>query len=336
MGATTIRDVARQAGVGLGTVSRVLNNSPLVNPATRQRVLAVIADLNYTPSQIARGLSLGRTLTIATIAPFFTRPSVVERLRGIEAVLADSIYDMVVFNVETVERRTTCLRTVPARADGVLVISLPPRPDEVAALVAGPTPVVLIDGAAPGLASVQIDDVAGGELATKFLITQGHSRIGFVGDSLEEMAEFNFTSSRERFAGYGRCLTAHGLARNPAYERHGHHCREEARALARELLLLPEPPTAIFAASDTQALGVLEAARDLGREVPAELSVVGFDDVELAEHLGLTTVRQPLYASGARGVELLLARVDGAGVATSECLPLELVVRSTTSTIALS
>lgn len=330
MGAT-IRDVARRAGVGLGTVSRVLNNSPLVSAATRERVLGVIAELRYTPSQIARGLSLGRTLTVSTIAPFFTRPSVVERLRGIEASLVGSDYDLVVFNVETVERRVACLHSVPRRSDGVLIISLTPRADEVVALVNTALPVVVVDGAAPGLPGVLIDDVAGGELATRFLIELGHRRIGFVGDSLAELRDFNFTSSRDRFIGYQRCLAAHGLPRRPEYERHGVHGRYEARVLTRALLQLDEPPSAIFAASDTQAMGALEAARDLGLAVPADLSVIGFDDIDIAEYLGLSTIRQPLYESGARGVELLLARLGGHVAAPPEYLPIELIARATTA-----
>lgn len=333
MGAT-IRDVARRAGVGLGTVSRVLNNSPLVSPATRQRVLDVIAELRYTPSQIARSFSLGRTLTVSTIAPFFTRPSVVERLRGIESALACNGYNLVVFNIETVERRTACLRDVPRRdrSDGVLIISLAPWPAEVDELLATGVPVVLIDTFAGGLPSVLVDDVAGGELATRYLLELGHTRIGFIGDPLDDPLTFNFTSSRDRFAGYRRALAAHGIAPRSEYQRNGLHGRYEARMLARELLALPESPTAIFAASDTQAMGALEAARDLNVDVPRELSVIGFDDIDVAEYLGLSTIRQPLFESGSRGVELLLTLLDGvAPTAPLEYLPLDLIPRATTA-----
>lgn len=335
MGAT-IRDVARAAGVGLGTVSRVLNNSPLVSPATRRRVLEAIAELHYTPSQIARSFSLGKTLTIATIAPFFTRPSVVERLRGIEATLAGNGYNLVVFNIETAARRDACLRDVPRadRCDGVLIISLSPRPAEVEALLATGLPTVLIDAAAEGLPGVGIDDVAAGELATRHLIELGHSRIGFIGDSRAYTATFNFTSSWDRHAGYLMALEQAGICSCPAYERFGYHGRFEARLLARELLELPEPPTAIFAASDTQALGVLEAAQDLGVAVPAGLSVIGFDDIDIAEYLGLTTVRQPLYESGAQGTELLFSLLAGqAPVDHTEHLPVELIARRTTMSV---
>ena len=332
--AATIRDVARVAGVGLGTVSRVLNNSPLVSAATRQRVLSVIEELRYSPSQIARNFSLGRTRTIAAIAPFFTRPSVVERLRGIEATLASEGYHLVVFNVETVARRDECLREVPRndRADGLLIISLVPRPEEIRAFSEASMPVVLIDACAGNLSGVSIDDVAGGELATTYLLELGHRRIAFVGDPLEDPLTFNFTSSYDRFTGYQRILAAAGLPIRPEYHRHGLHGRYEARVLTHELLTLPDPPTAIFAASDTQAMGVLEAARDLEIPVPAALSVIGFDDIDIAEHLGLTTVRQPLFESGARAVELLFMLLsEGALVPPAEHLAIDLIIRTTTA-----
>lgn len=332
MGAT-IRDVARAAGVGLGTVSRVLNNSPLVSAATRKRVLDVIAELQYTPSQIARSFASGKTLTVGTIAPFFTRPSVVERLRGIEATLADNSYDLVVFNVETVERRDSCLQEVPRRdrTDGVLIISLSLHSEEVATLQSTGVPVVLIDACADELPSVLIDDVRGGELATRHLIELGHRRIAFIGDADDELQAFNFTSTHNRLQGYLKALEAYGITPRPEYQRFGRHGRYKARRLACELLQLPESPTAIFAASDTQAMGVLEAARDLQISVPAMLSVIGFDDIDVAEYLALTTVRQPLFESGVRGVELLLGAILGNAQPTREYLPIELVPRATTA-----
>jgi DNA-binding LacI/PurR family transcriptional regulator len=332
--AATIRDVARRAGVGLGTVSRVLNNSPLVSPVTRKRVLNAIAELRYSPSQIARSFASGRTHTVSAIAPFFTRPSVVERLRGIEATLNTNGYSLVVFNVETVVRRDACLRELPwhDRSDGVVIISLTPRDDEVARLQETRVPVMLIDTGARGMHSVRIDDVYGGELAVQHLIELGHRRVGFVGDSIEEVRSFNFTSSRDRHIGYLNMLGARGIERRPEYERHGVHGRYHARLLARELLQLAEPPTAIFAASDTQAMGVLEAARDLQLDVPGDLSVIGFDDIDVAEYLGLTTICQPLFESGKRGVERLLGLIgeDMPGP-HDEILAIDLVVRGTTA-----
>lgn len=331
----TIREVAKAAGVGLGTVSRVINNSPQVSEATRQRVLQVIEDLNYVPNPTARRLSLGKTLTIAVIAPFFTRPAVIERLRGVENSLAESEYDLILYNVETVARRDSIMREIPRRerADGVLIISLSPRNADIPSLAHADLPIVLIDANHPSLTTlnrVVVDDVEGGRVATQHLINLGHRRIGFISDLLE--SPFNFTSSLYRYQGYRQALGEAGIDFKSTYHLQAEHGRYEARMLALQLLNMPERPTAIFAASDTQALGVMEAASEIGLRIPGDLSVVGYDDIEIAEYLGLTTMRQMLYESGQRGVELLLdALAQDLQEPVYEELPTELVVRATTA-----
>jgi LacI family transcriptional regulator len=330
----TIRDVAKYAGVGLGTVSRVINNSPSVSEETRNAVNQAITELDYLPNPTARRLSLGKTLTVAVIAPFFTRPSVIERLRGIENSLAESDYDLNIYNVETVQRRDKCLREVirPERADGVMIISLSPRDEDVVFLERAEIPVVLIDANHPSLTTLNrviVDDVEGGRLATQHLIDYGHHLIGFISDVLD--SPFNFTSSRDRFLGYRLALEKAGILLKDEYHVHGEHGVFEARCLALEMLSLPEKPTAIFVASDTQAMGVLEAARELNLRVPQDLSVIGYDDIEVADYLGLTTIRQLLYESGQRGVEILLKSLDESPVGpVCEVLPTNLIVRKTT------
>jgi DNA-binding LacI/PurR family transcriptional regulator len=331
----TIRDVAQKAGVGLATVSRVINNSPLVSAATRKRVSDVIAELNYSPSPTARRLSLGKTHVIAVIAPFFTRPAFVERLRGVENTIADTPYDLVIYNVENIEKRDLYFRKVPRpeRADGVLIISLPPRDEDVSLLTRSQIPIVLIDANHPSLTllnRVIVDDVTGGRTATQHLIELGHRRIGYISDPLE--SPFKFTASYDRYQGYRQALAAAGLPFNGDYHGAGEHGRADARALATQMLSLPERPTAIFAASDTQAMGVLEAARNLGLRVPEDLSVVGYDDIEVAEYLRLTTIRQLLFESGRLGVELLLQVLESPPAEPiCQVLPTELVVRGTTA-----
>lgn len=328
----TIYDVAKQAGVGIGTVSRVLNDSPNVRAATRQRVLAAIEAMDYRPSPIAQRLSLRKTLTIGVVVVFLTRPSVVERLRGIESVVAESEYDLTVYNVETPARRDAYFQNIPSghRVDGLIVISLSPGDADVLRFARAGLPVTLVDTRHPALPRIVVDDVHGGYLATRHLIELGHRRIAFVGDPLH-MA-FNFTSSRDRHQGYTEALAECGIACQPEYHQAGDHGQEPARRLTHALLQLPEPPTAIFAASDTQAFGVLQAARDLGRQVPENLSVVGYDDIEAAEYLNLTTIHQPLYESGLRGINLLLQTIDDPeAAAVVEQLPVHLVVRSTTA-----
>ncbi|MCB9132866.1 MAG: LacI family DNA-binding transcriptional regulator [Anaerolineales bacterium] len=328
----TIYDVAKEAGVGVGTVSRVLNNNPRVSSETRQRVLQVIERLNFHPSSIAQRLSLRKTLSIGVLAVYFTRPSVVERLRGIESVIADSEYDLMVYNVETPSRRDECFRSTASssRVDGLIVISLAPADEDVGRWASAGVPVVLVDTLHPTLPCIIVDDISGGYKATEHLIKLGHTRIGFIGDPIH--TAFNFRSSRDRFEGMCRALKDHGLAFDPAFHQAGEHGRESARVLTHRLLDLDDSPTAIFAASDTQAFGVLQAAKERGIQVPQELSVVGYDDVEMSEYLNLTTVHQPLFDSGLRSVDLLLHSIDTSDPApVREQLPVHVIERSTTA-----
>jgi DNA-binding LacI/PurR family transcriptional regulator len=294
-----------------------------------------MAELDYTPSSVARRLSFGRTLTISVVTSFLTRPQAAERLRGIDAVLADSEFDLVIYNVETVDKRDQYLRglALAQRTDGLLVISLPPRDEDAQRLSSAAIPVVVIDAHAPavkGLPHVVGDDIAGGELATRHLVELGHRRIAFVGDRFDD--PFGFTSSRHRFIGYEQALTASGIAARRDLVALGAHSRYEARELAAQLLTPDERPSAIFAASDTQALGVLTAAREAGLHVPDDLSVVGYDDIEVAEYVGLTTVRQHLFDSGRIGAEMLLEEIGKRSeTPPSVVLSPEVVVRGTTA-----
>lgn len=333
----TIRDIARQAGVGIGTVSRVLNEHPSVSNATRQRVQQAIIDLEYLPNPTARRLSTGKTLTISVLVPFFTRPSFIERLRGIENSLVDTRYDLNIYNVETVQRRDELLREIPRRerSDGVIILSLSPRDQDIPLLTRADAPIVLVDANHPSLTDLNrviVDDIEGGYLATRHLIELGHRRIGYISDYMEDI--FNFTSSRDRHMGYQRALLEAGIPVDPALHRQGEHGRIEAYQMALTLLKAYEPPTAVFAASDTQAMGVLQAARELGLDVPENLSIIGYDDIEVAEYLGLTTIHQELYHSGQRGVELLLKILDGSlDGPVCEILPIKLIVRNTTAPV---
>lgn len=330
----TIRDVAQRAGVSLATVSRALNGSSLVNEDTKRRIVAVAAELDFAPSLSARRLSLGKTQTITVLASFLTRPQAAERLRGIDAALADSEFDLVIYNVETVEKRNQYFQTLPLRqrTDGLLVVSLPPPADRVARLARADVPVVFIDAhqGIEALPRVHGDDVAGGALATRHLLEMGHRRIGFVGDAFDN--PFGFTSSHDRYEGYARALASADLSAGEQPVLLGSHGRYEARDLAARMLVQADRPTAIFAASDTQALGVLAAAQDLGLHVPDDLSVIGYDDIEACDFVGLTTVRQHLFESGRQGAQLLMSEIiERAPTAPAVVLDPEIVRRRTTA-----
>ncbi len=332
MAETTIRDVARYAGVGIGTVSRVLNDSPSVAESTRGKVLSAIETLNYSPNQTARRLSRGKTMAIGVLVPFFTNASVVRRLQGIVSVLADSDYDLVLFDVEKTENRKKLLTNIASRkmVDGLLILSLRPHDRDMQHFLQAELPAVLVDAHHPQLSRIVVDNVCGALKAVNHLIDLGHTRIGYISDYREN--PFNYSPTSDRFTGYSQALQAANIPYNAEYYREGALDREEARQLAHELLSLPEPPTAIFAYSDSQAIGVLQAAQDLDLQVPQDLAVIGYDDIETAVYLHLTTIRQSLYESGVRGAQLLLEIMESPLAEPVEIkLPIELVVRKTTA-----
>ena len=198
----TIADVATRAGVGVATVSRVLNGHANVRQTTRARVLDAIEALNYRPSPLARNLSLRRTHVIGVVVPFFTSPSAVERVRGVASALARTPYDLMLFDIESEDRREHAFQLFDRgdRSDGLLVVSLIPPDDEVERLRSARLPVVLVDAPHPAFPSIVVDDVYGGELATTHLIELGHQRIAFVGDKSPD--PFRFATSLDRTRGY--------------------------------------------------------------------------------------------------------------------------------------
>jgi DNA-binding LacI/PurR family transcriptional regulator len=331
LSSVTIRDVAKKAGVGVGTVSRVLNDSNSVSETTRQKVQTAILELQYTPNPAARRLSRGKTMVIGAIVPYFTNPSVVRRLQGIVSVITESDYDLILFDVESEERRDVFLHNVPRRhmVDGLLIVSLTPSDEDAIQIIDSLLPTVLIDAHHPQISRVIVDNVTGGYQATKYLIDLGHRKIGFISDFLND--PFN-SPVRDRFQGYKNALAEAAISFKPAYHRQGEHGRSPAREMAYSLLSMPDAPTAIFAYSDTQAVGVIEAAREMGIKIPEQLSVIGYDNIEAAEYLQITTVRQALYESGVRGCKLLLDLMEAPVLTSVEIsLPTELMLRKTTA-----
>jgi DNA-binding LacI/PurR family transcriptional regulator len=328
----TIRDVAKQAGVGVGTVSRVLNNSESVRDSTRLRVLSAIEELNYSPSSVARYLSGGKAMALGVTVPFFTNDSVVRRLQGVISVLGNSDYDLVLFDVENSENQEELLTKIIQRSlvDGLLILSMLPADHDLEHVLEAGIPIVIVDSYHPDLPSITVDNEFGAWKATKHLLDLGHQRIGYLSDYPGNI--FNSSPVVDRFTGFRRALQEAGVAYDPQYYIESTIDRDDARKKAFKLLEGAGRPTAIFAYCDKQAIGVMEAARELGLRVPQDLSVIGYDGIEAAEYMQLTTVRQSLFDSGVRGAELLLRVMKGERPENMEIvLPTELVIRATTA-----
>lgn len=324
----TIQEVARHAGVGVGTVSRVLNKHRHVSDATRQRVLAAIEELDYRPDLAARGLRMGRTHTIGVLVPFFTHHFFIEILRGAERALAQTDYSLVVFDVERPEERDAYLReaALSQRLDGLLVISLVPHPGDLERFRERGFPVVLVDAHHDDFSSIEIDHRQAATAAVHHLLDLGHSRIGFI-DRLED--PFTPMYSPGRQDGYRGALTQRGIPVWPEYVFVEEFSRQGGYRGGKRLLALPDPPTAIFTATDIQAIGAIEAVWESGGRVPDDIAVVGYNDVEIAEYLGLTTMSLPTEEMGRRGVEVLIATIEGRQEAPVHIrLSADLVVRA--------
>ena len=334
----TIADVAADAGVGVGTVSRVLTGSDHVRESTMRAVLDSIDRLGYRPSHAAADLVRGSPRTVALIVAHLTRPSAVVRVASALAVLEEQGYDAIVYNVDSPAERDRHLEALlpTHRADGILAICLPLSRGQLGQFARAGVAVVSVDAANPGVPQTIVDDMAGGRLATEHLVALGHRRIGFVGDTpyRRPPAGLGFTSSARRQRGYQQALAAAGIGAEDDLIRLGAHDTAVAAEHAAQLLKSPVPPSAIFAASDTQAIGVLAAADRLGVAVPGELSVVGFDDIESATFLDLSTVRQPLARSGTEGARRLCALLRGEQVRPlRQELPIELMARGSSARV---
>jgi len=325
-----MQDVAKRAGVSVATVSRVINGFDKVSEETRQKVITVCESLNYKINPVAQSLRLGRTNSISAILPYLTLPSIVERLRGVMASLANTQYELVPFTLGSPEDRDRKISELSqkSRTDGLLIISMPVNDGQVNKLIKNKMPTVLVDSHHPKLNCINIDDKAGGKMITNYLIALGHKKIGFISSYL--VNPLQFSSTIYRYEGYCEALQEAGIEVYPKYRREGEHGRREAKLLAIDMLQQDDPPTAIFASSDTKAIGILDAARELNICVPEQLSVVGYDDIRDAEYVKLTTVKQPLFKAGRMAGERIVQLIeDPESVLDETFLPLELVIRET-------
>ena len=326
----TIYDVASLSGVSISTISRVLNSPEKVNSETRQKVLDAIDALGFIPKAEARARALRQTGRIGAITPFFTAPSFVQRLRGIAAGLANKNYNLLVYPVESAAHLDSYFASLPltGNLDGLIILSLPIRDEHVARLNLHNLPTVLIEYPHETISSVEIDDIAGGRMAAEYLVKKGHRRIAFLGDT--DLPEYAIHPISMRLTGFRQGLQSLGLPLPDEFVCSAPYTQEQTRQVAAKLLNSPQPPTAVFAATDFQAIGVLKAARQLNIRVPDQLAVIGFDDLDMAEFSDLTTIRQHLDESGRLAVEILLSQIkDPTRPPRHVNIPLTIIERET-------
>lgn len=328
---TTLRDVAQAAGVSISTVSRVINEPQVVKSPTRERVQALIRELGYSPSRVARRLR-GEARTadlVGLILPDIQNPFFADLARGVEDVAQQHGYLVFLGNSdEDMAKERRYLEVM--RAEAVNGVILPPSSgdDDAAREFARSSgvPVVCVDRRLSRVITdtVVVDNVRGAYDAVDHLVRLGHQRIGFIEGRPE------ISTSQERLQGYRQALAAHGIPLDETLVRRGDSRQASGRHLTEELLALPQRPTALFAGNNLMTLGALEAIRQRRLRIPEDLALLSYDDMPwaLAFDPPLTAVRQPGYEVGRRAMELLLARIREPGRAPSlVMLQPELVVR---------
>lgn len=302
----TIYDVAREAGVSMATVSRVVNNNPNVKPQTRKKVFEAIERLGYRPNAVARGLASKKTTTVGVVIPDISNPNFSEVARGIEDIANMYHYNIILCNADKKkEKEIRVVNTLlEKQVDGLLFMGGTVTDDHLQAFRTSNVPIVLCATVSDEaeLASVDIDHEKAAYDAVQALIEHGHRDIAMISGTLQDP-----TNGFARFSGYKKALEDNGIPFREQYVRIGNYRYESGAENTKYFLDLPERPTAIFSATDEMAIGAIHAIQDYGLSVPEDISVMSVDNSRVASMVRplLSTVAQPMYDIGAVSMRLL-------------------------------
>jgi LacI family transcriptional regulator len=329
----TIYDLAREAGVGIGTVSRCLNNHPSVSAPTRAKVMAVVKRLSYQPHAYAQRLASKKTNTISAIIPYFTNYFFIQVLQGVQDKAGELGFDLILYGVNNPSQAEYYLRRSLHRGhvDGVMFFSMKLPESYVQKFQQINLPLVLVDTFHPAFDSISVKNLDGATDAVRHLIKLGHRNIAMINASLDTQP------ARDRMEGYRLALEESGIPFKSdrvfvsGIGKQDGFNRDAGRVSMEELVRRNSSGagiTAAFIASDVQALGAIETARDMGLRIPEDLAIVSFDDIELAQHAQLTTMRQPMHEMGMLALERLYRRMkDPAAEPTRTAFLPELIIR---------
>lgn len=320
----TIKDVASRAGVSVATVSRVLNDKGLVRPETVRRVLDAARELEYVPHGGARSLSMRCTRTVGVVLPDLHGEFFSEVIRGIDLAARARGYHLLVSGSHSDWTEMTAMAlAVRGRVDGLIVMVPDMDPQEVQARLPGGVPVVLLNCRGTTTWSIVIDNARGAEAMVDHLASLGHEEIAFI-TGPERNAD-----AAERLRGWRAGMERAGLAPRERLLVHGDFSENGGYEAACALLSGRERPNAIFAANDAMAIGALSAVRERRLEVPAQIAVVGFDDIPIARFVSppLTTVSVEIAELGRRAFDLFIEGTEGRSAPRMETLETHLVIR---------
>jgi len=327
---TSIKDIARAAGVSPSTVSRALRNRPGISAKTGTRIRRLAEEMDYTPSLLARSLVTRDTATIGLVITYASDPFLAPLVAGVEEAARQNGYSVFLSSsYRDAEREQEVIRSFhERRASGIIVTGSQIDDGYRRLRERFPLPIVLTNCRTYPY-SISTDNRSGAEKAVDHLIRLGHRRIAYVSN------RHSFGTNQDRLAGYQAALARHRIPLNPELVIDGDGTLEGGARVGQELPALTNPATAIFCFNDMVAIGVLHALERAGLEAPRDCSVVGFDDLELAAYTcpPLTTVRQPGHRIGERAMRMLIELIHGRDDVQAEVLPAELVIRETTGPV---
>lgn len=305
----TIYNVARKAGVSPATVSRVLNEPSRVQAETRKRVVEAIAALGFVPKADAVAHARKQYKKIGVIAPFFTEPSFMQRLRGLSSVLSGKHYELVIYAIESIEELEEYVDMLASnrRVDGLVVLCLDFRDEMISALRESGLPACFVESEAAGFDSVTVDNYEGGRMAARMLFERGYRNPAFIGEASSR--PFAVPSTDIRLRGFRDFFAEQGIALEEHFTWLGEFSERAADRGIESMLKGGTLPDCVFAASDMIAIRLLKLAAACGISVPKDLAVVGFDDLDIADYLGLSTISQALDESGRLAAEMILDRL---------------------------
>ncbi|GAA0504524.1 LacI family transcriptional regulator [Saccharopolyspora subtropica] len=326
----TSRDVARLAGVSQMTVSRVLQGSNKVAPETRDRVLAAMKEAGYRPHAAARTMRTRRTSTVGVVVADITNPFYPQLLEAVGQALEEAGQRMVLWNAPDAGGSTALSALDEGIVDGLIFTTITEGSEQLGQALRRGDPIVLLHRGLDSLDCDQVttDNLAGGRAVAEYLVAAGHTRIGFLrGPEQASTARHRERGFRDRLAELGRPL-AEDLTAQGAF------AHDVAWSAMRDLLSREDPPTAVFCANDLTALGAVDGAVSLGRRVPEDVWVIGYDDIAMAswDSYDITTVRQPIADMARAAVRLLQERLEDRSLPPRKQLfPSELIIRGSTA-----
>lgn len=331
----TIYDVAREAGVSMATVSRVVNNNPNVKPQTRKKVFEAIERLGYRPNAVARGLASKKTTTVGVVIPDISDAIVAEVARGIEDIANMYHYNIILSNAD--KKKDKEIRVINTllekQVDGLLFMGGVITSEHLDAFRTSSVPVVLCGTTDENRAipSVTIDHEQAAHDAVRLLIDQGHKKVGMIAVTLKDPA-----TGYARYQGCKRALEESGLTLDEQDVRIGNYHYESGMEAMKYFLELSDRPTAIFAATDEMAIGAIHTIQDHGLRVPEDISVISIDNIRMASMVRpqLTTVAQPMYDIGAVSMRLLTKLMNKEQIdQTQVLLPHEVIKRNSVAQV---